>query len=93
VRGSRPSIFQIGSVHDDGETVSIFGWGIGLCMAQCPCHKLLNGQLGLAEGVDGSLGLISKRPGCGCCEPWSPYELIDVLADFAAIQNVPEVQP
>lgn len=91
MRASRPSIFQIGKVTDDGETVRIHGWGLSLCMSRCACHRMPNGQIALTEGVDGSLGLVSRAPGCACCEPWSPFELAAVLADLDAIRNVPEV--
>ena len=30
-RSRKPSVFQIGKVRDDGHTVVISGWGLGLC--------------------------------------------------------------
>ena len=32
-RSHKPSVFQVGKVRDDGHTVVISGWGLGLCAA------------------------------------------------------------
>ena len=32
-RSRKPSVFQVGKVRDDGRTVVISGWGLGLCAA------------------------------------------------------------
>lgn len=92
-RARHPSIFQVGKVHDEGHTLTVSGWGLGLCATACPCHRQPHtGRLIIDERqTDGHLGLISFTPGgCTCCEPWSPYELLDVLrdlADIAALQG------
>jgi hypothetical protein len=89
----RPGIFQIGRVTDDGATVTISGWGVGLCAAKCTCHRdpaFPNHGLRLHEGDDGSLGLAKHRT-CDCCEPWQAEELMAVVADLAEIQAAPEV--
>lgn len=87
---NRPGIFRIGTVTDDGETVVISGWGIGLCAARCTCHRAFDGQLRLHQADDGTLGLIKSRP-CDCCHPWTAEELTAVIADLAALEGLPEV--
>lgn len=84
-RGRRPSIFQIGHVHDDGTTVTVTGWGLGLCAAACDCHRHPTGRhLTLLTTADGHLGLVSYRA-CDCCQPWTPDELAAVVRDLADI--------
>ena len=49
-RSRKPSVFQIGKVRDDGHTVVISGWGLGLCAAGCACHRHPSaGHLAIAE--------------------------------------------
>ena len=38
-RSRKPSVFQVGKVRDDGRTVVISGWGLGLCAQGCACHR------------------------------------------------------
>lgn len=88
-RTHRPSIFQIGTVRDNGRTVVIAGWGLGLCAAQCSCHQdKITLQLSIAEDqANGLLGLISHRP-CNCCGPWTATELASILRDFATLDGM-----
>lgn len=79
----RPSIFQVGKVRDDGHTVAITGWGVGLCAAGCHCHRHpTGGQLAMDEDqTAGTLGLRCFRVGgCDCCRPWEAHELMDFIA-------------
>ena len=53
-RSRKPSVFQIGKVRDDGRTVVISGWGLGLCAAGCACHRHPSaGHLAIAEDQAG----------------------------------------
>ena len=46
----KPSIFQLGSVHESGTSVVVSGWGLGMCVSACRCHRNpADGQLALAE--------------------------------------------
>jgi hypothetical protein len=83
---NRPGIYQIGRVDDDGTTLTITGWGLGLCAAACWCHRHPStGHLTIAENqAAGTLGLASHRP-CDCCTPWTADELAAVLRDLADI--------
>ena len=38
-RSRKPSVFQVGKIRDDGRTVVISGWGLGLCAQGCACHR------------------------------------------------------
>jgi hypothetical protein len=87
----RPGIGEIGKVRDNGTTATAYGWGIGQCAARCTCHRDLDGRLKLYEGRDGSLGLVSYRADCDCCQPWSVEELRSIIAELAQIQAAPEV--
>ena len=95
--GSRkPSVFQIGKVRDDGRTVVISGWGLGLCAAACACHRHpAAGHLAIAEDQRaGNLGRVSYREdGCDCCEPWTADELAAVLRDFSAVGALEAQEP
>jgi|1185.fasta_scaffold658355_1 hypothetical protein len=97
VSGSRkPSVFQIGKVRDDGNTVVISGWGLGLCAEACPCHRHPSaGHLAIAEDQRaGQLGLVSFRDGgCDCCEPWTADELLAVLRDFELLSSLDAQEP
>lgn len=78
---TRPGIYQIGSVHDDGHTVTIRGWGLTYCAARCDCHTPLR----IDETPDaGKLGLLHNRA-CDCCRPWTVGELQDVLRDVVDV--------
>jgi hypothetical protein len=95
-RSRKPSVFQIGKIRDDGRTVVISGWGLGLCAAGCPCHRHPSaGHLAIAEDQDGGkLGLVSFREdGCSCCEPWTAEELSGVLRDFEALAGLDAQEP
>lgn len=91
MKANRPSIFQIGKVFErDGSTV-ITGWGLGLCITRCACHRHPNnGHLYIAE--DQELGLVGLRSftfdgTCNCCLPWTADELRDMgeaLRDWSA---------
>jgi hypothetical protein len=49
----------VGKVRDDGHTVVISGWGLGLCAAGCACHRHPSaGHLSIAEDqAGGRLGM------------------------------------
>ena len=56
-RSHKPSVFQVGKVRDDGRTVVISGWGLGLCAAACACHRHPSaGHLALAGAALALLG-------------------------------------
>ena len=57
----KPSIFQLGKVHENGPSVIVSGWGLGMCVSSCRCHRNPDdGQLALAEDqAGGKLGLRS----------------------------------
>jgi hypothetical protein len=87
-RSRKPSVFQVGKVRDDGRTVVISGWGLGLCATACTCHRHPSaGHLAIAEDqAGGMLGLVSFREGgCDCCEPWTAEELAAILRDFSSL--------
>ena len=90
---ARPSIFQIGQVHDDGHTVVITGWGLGLCAANCNCHRdPVTHQLAiLADTVNGRLGLVRHGGPCNCCQPWTYDELAAVVRDLADVARLSEL--
>jgi hypothetical protein len=93
----KPSIFQLGSVHENGASVVVSGWGLGMCAPACRCHRNpVDGQLALAEDqAGGSLGLHSFSPDgqCDCCEPWTSGELQAILRDVAAVQSLEAQEP
>src|SRR4051812_31919172 len=95
-RTRKPSVFQVGKVRDDGHTVVISGWGLGLCAAACTCHRHpVAGHLAIAENHDGgSLGLVSFADGgCDCCEPWTAQELAGVLRAFGVLSRLAAQEP
>jgi len=95
-RSRKPSVFQIGKIRDDGRTVVISGWGLGLCADACTCHRHpLAGHLAIAEDQDGgTLGLVSfTEDECSCCEPWTAEELAGVLRDFEALARLEAQEP
>lgn len=95
-RSQKPSVFQVGKVHDDGRTIVISGWGLGLCALGCPCHRHpIAGNLAIAEDhAAGTLGLVSyHEDGCDCCEPWTADELAAVLRDFQAVGALEAQEP
>jgi hypothetical protein len=97
VSGSRkPSVFQIGKIRDDGRTVVISGWGLGLCAAACACHRHPSaGHLAIAEDQRaGRLGLVSfSDGGCDCCEPWTAEELAAIIRDLSAVESLVAQEP
>ncbi|MGY1635791.1 hypothetical protein ACI78V_03960 [Geodermatophilus sp. SYSU D00742] len=95
-RGQKPSVFQIGQVWDDGDTVVVAGWGLGLCAAACACHRHPSaGHLSIAEDqAAGLLGLACYRDGgCDCCEPWTADELGAVLRDLEMVTGIDAQEP
>ena len=95
-RSRKPSVFQVGKIRDDGHTVVISGWGLGLCAAACACHRHPSaGHLAIAEDQRaGRLGLVSFSDGhCDCCEPWTAEELTAVLRDFEALATLDAQEP
>jgi hypothetical protein len=94
--GRKPSVFQIGKVRDDGHTVVISGWGLGLCAAACTCHRHPSaGHLAIEEDQRaGKLGLATFGDGgCDCCEPWTADELLAVLRDFEQLAALEAQEP
>ena len=94
-RSRKPSVFQIGKIRDDGRTVVISGWGLGLCSAACTCHRHpVAGHLAIAEDQSaGRLGLVSYEADCDCCEPWTADELSAVLRDFQLLAGIDAEEP
>ena len=95
-RSRKPSVFQVGKVRDDGHTVVISGWGLGLCASACACHRHpAAGHLSIAEDqAGGRLGLTTYRDGgCDCCEPWTADELAAVLRDFRTVWSLQAEEP
>lgn len=82
-RGNRPSITRLGHVVHRGDQVLIGGWELGLCAARCDCHRHPTGGhlTTLEDAAVGSLGLVSHRAGCTCCQPWTWAELEAVIRD------------
>ncbi|QXG77640.1 hypothetical protein KUM42_09165 [Modestobacter sp. L9-4] len=93
----KPSIFQLGKVHENGASVIVSGWGLGMCASSCRCHRNPeDGQLALAEDqAGGSLGLHSftDTGDCGCCEAWTSAELLAILRDVAALDALDSSEP
>jgi hypothetical protein len=93
----KPSIFQLGKVHDNGPSVIVSGWGLGMCATSCSCHRNPeDGQLALAEDhTGGSLGLRCFADGgrCDCCEAWTSAELSAILRDVAALEALDASEP
>jgi hypothetical protein len=95
-RSRKPSVFQVGKIRDDGHTVVISGWGLGLCASGCACHRdPIAGHLSIAEDqAGGLLGLASYREGgCDCCEPWSADELAAILRDLDTVTGLQAEEP
>jgi hypothetical protein len=95
-RSRKPSVFQVGKVRDDGRTVVISGWGLGLCSAACACHRHPSaGHLAIAEDqAGGKLGLVSFREGgCDCCEPWTAVELSAIVRDLQMVTGLDAPEP
>jgi hypothetical protein len=92
----KPSIFQLGRIHENGAAVIVSGWGLGMCAPSCRCHRNpVDGQLALAEDqTGGSLGLKSfAEDGCDCCEPWTSAELAAILRDVAVVEALESSEP
>jgi hypothetical protein len=95
-RSRKPSVFQVGKVRDDGRTVIISGWGLGLCAAGCACHRHpIAGHLAIDEDqAGGSLGLASYSDHlCDCCEPWTADELAAIIRDLSAVESLVAQEP
>ncbi|MGY1630825.1 hypothetical protein ACI784_03815 [Geodermatophilus sp. SYSU D01186] len=94
-RGQKPSVFQVGQLWDDGDTVVVSGWGLGLCAAACSCHRHPSaGHLTIAEDqAAGLLGLASYRDDCDCCEPWTADELGAILRDLEMVSGIDAQEP
>ena len=95
-RSRKPSDFQVGKVRDNGHTVVISGWGLGLCAAGCACHRHPSaGHLSIAEDqAGGKLGLSSFAEGeCDCCEPWTAEELAAILRDLDTVASLQAQEP
>ncbi|MGY1824385.1 hypothetical protein [Geodermatophilus sp. SYSU D00079] len=94
-RGQKPSVFQVGQVWDDGATVVVSGWGLGLCAAACACHRHPSGgHLTIAEDqAAGLLGLQTYDDGCTCCEPWTADELGAILRDLEMVSGIDAQEP
>jgi hypothetical protein len=93
----KPSIFQLGKVHDNGPAVIVSGWGLGMCVSSCRCHRNPeDGQLALAEDqAVGQLGLRSftETGDCDCCEAWTSSELSAILRDVAVLEALQAQEP
>jgi hypothetical protein len=95
-RSRKPSVFQVGKVRDDGRTVVISGWGLGLCAQGCACHRHPSaGHLAIDEDqAGGRLGLATYREGgCDCCEPWTADELAAILRDLETVAGLQAQEP
>ena len=96
MRTQKPSVFQVGRVWNDGSSVVVSGWGLGLCASACACHRHPSaGHLAIAEDqAGGRLGLASYRDGgCDCCEPWTADELAAILRDFRTVWSLQAEEP
>jgi hypothetical protein len=93
----KPSIFQLGKVHENGPAVIVSGWGLGMCASSCQCHRNPeDGQLSLAEDqAGGRLGLRSftATGTCHCCEAWTSAELSAILRDVATLESLDSAEP
>ena len=95
-RAQKPSVFQVGRVWDDGNAVVVSGWGLGLCVSACVCHRHPTaGTLAIAEDqARGLIGLVSHRDGgCECCEPWTADELGAVVRDLEMMAGSDAPEP
>ncbi len=95
-RTQKPSVFQVGTILDDGNTVVVAGWGLGLCITACACHRHPStGSLAIAEDqAEGLMGLTSYRDGgCDCCEPWTADELATVVRDLEMVAALDAPEP
>lgn len=82
----RPSIYQIGQVTDDGTTITISGWGLGLCQSRCRCHSGVDRLLRIDDNPhNGDLGLVKHHGPCDCCQPWTADELAAIVRDLATV--------
>jgi len=94
--GRKPSVFQVGRVWNDGTTIVVSGWGLGLCASACACHRHPSaGTLTIVEDQSrGLIGLASHRhEGCDCCEPWTADELASVVRDLDMVAYLDAPEP
>ena len=93
-RSRKPSVFQVGKIRDDGRTVVISGWGLGLCAQGCACHRHpVAGHLAIAEDqAGGRLGLTTYDENCDCCEAWTADELAAILRDLDTVASLQVAQ-
>jgi hypothetical protein len=85
----RPGIYRVGHATIEGDTLHLHGWGLTWCQARCRCHAGPFGQLRIAQNhTTGTLGLVTYRPGCYCCTPWTVDELVAIVRDLAHIATV-----
>ena len=93
-RSRKPSVFQVGKIRDDGRTVVISGWGLGLCASGCACHRHpVAGHLAIAEDqAGGRLGLTTYDETCDCCEAWTADELAAILRDLDTVASLQVAQ-
>ena len=95
-RTQKPSIVQVGNVWDDGDTIVVAGWGLGLCVSACACHRdPATGSLAIAEDhTNGLMGLASHRDGgCDCCEPWTADDLAAIVRDLRMVAAFDTPEP
>ena len=95
-RTQKPSVFQVGQVWDDGHSIVVSGWGLGLCAPACHCHRHPSaGHLAIDENqAEGRLGLVTYRDGgCDCCEAWTADELSAILRDFQTVAGLQVQEP
>lgn len=91
-RARKPSLFQIGKVTDDGYRIRIFGWGVGMCVSKCHCHRdPATGLLQIDQSSEPALlGLKSfKDSPCPCCEPWQAQELVAIVQALDDLKAMP----
>src|SRR3954453_22318650 len=95
-RSRKLSVFQVGKIRDDGRTVVISGWGLGLCASGCACHRHPTaGHLSIAEDQAGGLLGPASYPegGWGGWRPWEADELSAILRDFEAVASLEAQEP
>ena len=95
-RSHKPSVFQVGKVRDDGHTVVISGWGLGLCAGRAPAtgtRPPATSRSTRTRPVAGSAWSAIADGGCDCCEAWTADELSAILRDFQTIAGLEAQEP